>query len=65
MSIIKNTILDTIDDLVRNLTYYDRKDDEDLTEELFDRAIETGEITIDEMVEKFRECLKTTYPDKV
>lgn len=58
---IKETILLTIGDLVSDFVYYDRKEDEELSESQLDGAIADGTITIDEMVEKFRECLEKTY----
>jgi hypothetical protein len=59
--IVKQTILDTIDDLCSNFLYYDRKEDEDLTMELLNKAVEDGEITVKEMVDKFESCLRNTY----
>ncbi len=43
--------------------YYDRKEDMDLSGEMLDKAIKDGEITIDEMVDKFRECLENSFKD--
>ena len=59
--IVKQTILDTIDDLCSDFLYYDRKEDEDLTMELLNKAVEDGEITVKEMVDKFESCLRNTY----
>ena len=59
--IVKNIILDTIDDLCSNFLYYDRKEDEDLTMELLNKAVDDGEITVKEMVDKFEECLRNTF----
>lgn len=59
--IVKQTVLDTIDDLCSDFLYYDRKEDEDLTVELLNKAVEDGEITIKEMVDKFEACLRNTY----
>lgn len=58
---MKETILNTVSDLVSNFTYYDRKNDEDLTEEDLDKAIKSGEITLKEISEYFFECLKNVY----
>lgn len=58
---IRDVILTTIGDLVADFVYYDRKEDEELSESQLDGAIADGTITIDEMVEKFRECLENTY----
>lgn len=53
----KERILGTVDDLVSDFLYYDRKEDEDLPNGAIDTAIEKGEVTIDEIVDKFRGCL--------
>ena len=54
----KQQVLDTIDDGVSRLLYYDRKEDEDLPVGAIDEMVQNGEITIDEMVEKFSEVLR-------
>ena len=54
---IKEHILGTVDDLVSSFLYYDRQEDEQLTVGDIDSAIEKGDITIDEIVNKFRECI--------
>jgi len=54
---MKETILNTISDLCLNFYRYDRRDDEDLSQEQLIEAVEKGEITIDEMVEEFRKGL--------
>ena len=51
-------ILGTIDDLVGDLLYYDRKGDEELPQNSIEEALQKGEITIDDMVGKFREVLE-------
>lgn len=58
---MKELILGLIKDLVKNFTYYDRKECEQLTEDQLDKAIESGEVTIDEMVAEFRKHLEATY----
>ena len=58
---MKQIILDTISDLATAFVYYDRKEDEDLSMDQLNYAVETGEITIDEMVAKFREELEATF----
>lgn len=50
-------ILDTVTDLVSDFMYYGRKDDEELPRGAIEDAIEQGEITIDEIVEAFRDKL--------
>lgn len=58
---MKDLILLTVEDLVADFTYYDRKEDEELTESALDEAIATGEVTIDEIVETFRAKLEEVY----
>ena len=53
----KKLILDTVRDLVTNLLYYDRKEDEDLPPGVIDNEEAAGHITIDQMVQHFRETL--------
>lgn len=55
---LKKRILDTLDDLMSNFLYYDRKEDCDLEVGDIERAIEEGVITVDEMVEAFRAHLE-------
>lgn len=57
----KKLILATIEDLVTDFTYYGRKEDEELTTEDLMEAVESGEVTIDEMVEHFREKLNNIF----
>ena len=58
---MKEMILLTIDDLCSDFTYYDRKEDEQLSKEQLNESVKSGEITIDEMVERFRKNLEETY----
>ncbi len=51
-------ILLTLQDLVSNFLYYDRKEDEELPRGEIEDAIEAGEISLDEIVAKFREELE-------
>lgn len=53
----KELILDTLSDLVSNFLYYDRKEDEELAVGEIEQAIHDDEITIEEMVEHFKDCL--------
>lgn len=55
---MKRKILNKIEDLCSDFLYYDRKGDEELSMDQLNKAVESGEITIDEMVAKFRECLE-------
>lgn len=51
----KEYILATVSDLVSDLMYYDRKEDEELPRGAIEEAIANYDITLDEIVEKFRE----------
>jgi hypothetical protein len=53
----KELILTTIDDAVSDLLYYGRKEDEELPRDAIDEAVRNGEITVDEMVAKFKQAL--------
>ena len=57
----KQVILDMIDDLVLRFTYYDRKESVALPRGSLERALEEGEITVDEMVNQFRKSLEETF----
>lgn len=54
----RQAILDTIDDLVSDFLYYDRKEDEDLPRGAIESAIKNGEITSKEIVEHFAAALQ-------
>lgn len=54
----KQTILNTVDDAVSNLLYYDRKEDEKLPRGAIEEALKAGEITVEEMVSKFESALR-------
>lgn len=58
---MKNLILGHIRDLVSDFTYYNRKNDEELSSEDLQKAVKDGEITIDEMVEEFRKELTERF----
>lgn len=60
---MKELILNTIDDLAMKLFVYDRKNDEDLSQEQLLNALRSGEITIDEVVDRFRENVEDTVKD--
>ena len=55
---MKDLILNTVDDLVGSFLYYDRKEDEELPRGAIDQAVADGEITVEEIVERFRAGLK-------
>lgn len=54
----RDTILNIVDDLVSDFLYYDRKEDEDLPRGAIEEAVRAGEVTVDEIVEKFRATLQ-------
>ncbi len=54
---IKQEIINTIDDSISKFLYYDRKEDEDLPVGAIEEAIKLGEITYGEIVERFKEQL--------
>ncbi len=51
-------ILACISDLASSFLYYDRKEDSILPENSIQKAVGDGDITIDEIVAKFREELE-------
>ena len=61
---MKQIILDTIADLCAVFLYYDRKQDENLTIEQLKESVNSGEITIDEMVAEFRKHIENTLRQK-
>jgi hypothetical protein len=54
----KAHILGVIEDLVGDLLYYDRKEDEELRRGEIEKAIQEGVVTVDEMVHQFRYYLE-------
>ncbi len=55
---MRKRIFALIEDSVKDLLHYDRKDDENLNREDMDLALETGIVTIDEMTAVFRRALE-------
>ena len=51
---MKDIIFSTVSDLVLDLIYYDRKEDEELPRGAIEQAVKSGEVSIDEMVELFK-----------
>ena len=56
---VRELIIANTKDLVSDLCYYDRKEDEELSREVFNKAIEDKTITIDEIIYFFSEELKS------
>jgi hypothetical protein len=50
-------ILGSVEDLVSNFLYYDRKEDEDLPVGKIEEMIKDKNISADELVERFRQAL--------
>lgn len=59
---VRALILANVADLVSELLYYDRKEDEDLTREALDEAIEEGWITLDDVAFHFAKHLREEWP---
>jgi len=57
---MKENIINTIKDLCSNFLYYDRKEDDDLSEDDLIQAVEDGTVTIEEMVAEFENQLRNT-----
>lgn len=53
----RDLVFDTIDDLVSNFLYYDRKEDEELNVEEINLIFQSGAVTIEEAVDYFRQAL--------
>ena len=53
----RQRIFVTVSDLVADLMYYDRKEDDQLPRGAIEEAIESGEITVDEIANHFRQLL--------
>ncbi len=58
---MKETILNTIKDMSADFLYYDRKEDEQLSIGELNKAVKDGIITVDEMVNEFRNQLESTF----
>ncbi len=50
----RDRVLGLIEESVADLIYYDRKHDEDLPLGEIEKIVSSGEVTIDEIVNKFR-----------
>lgn len=57
----KGLILNKIEDMCSNFLYYDRKEDQELGIDRLNEAVNNGDITIKEMVDKFEESLRNTF----
>ena len=61
MKDVKELILDAIEDLYSNFVFYDRIEDEDLSVEELNYAVDNEVITVEEIVEHFENCLLNTF----
>jgi len=59
----KETVFTAIDDLVANLLIRDREDDDDLPEGEIEKMIASETLSVDDMVEKFKESLESHLED--
>ena len=57
----KLLILNNISDMCTDFLYYDRKEDEDLPLGEIEKAVKSGDITVEEMVEAFRKELQNSF----
>lgn len=58
MAVDKETIMGYVDSLVVDFLFYDRKEDEDLPMGAIEEALRHGEITVEEITEKFEGVLR-------
>lgn len=58
MSELKQTILNTISDIITDFLYYDRKRDESLPLDAIEKAILEGDITKQEIIDAFTKELE-------
>ena len=59
---IKELIIANAEDLAEKFSFYDRKEDEDLTKDKLDNAILNNIISVEEIVFAFKTALLDTYP---
>jgi len=58
---LKELILGTVGNLVSELMYYGRKEDEDLPNGVIEESVHQGLITQEEIVNKFKENLSNCF----
>lgn len=59
----KDYVFSVIHDVVADFVYYDRKGDEVFSADDLQKMVKTGAITVDEMVEAFREQLVDNFTE--
>lgn len=57
----RKCIFDTIEDLCGDFLYYDRKEDEELTTDQLEDAVDKKIVTVEEMVDTFRHHLEEHF----
>ena len=60
---MRDLILNKVKDLCSDFLYYDRKEDEDLSPEQLRAVVASGEVSVDDMVQQFRECLEASLSE--
>lgn len=60
---LKEIILNHVEDLVSDFLYYDRKDDEELSAEQLLAALKDGTVSVEEVIERFTNELRTGIED--
>lgn len=61
---MKNLIFRRVDDLVGDLLYYGRKEDEELPRGAIESAIVSGDVSVCEIVDKFKRVLTEVLKDE-
>jgi hypothetical protein len=57
----REKILDVLTDMVSDLLYYDRKEDDSLPVGSIEEAVKSGEITLDEMLAHVRQQITGSF----
>lgn len=55
---LRERILNSFSDSLTDWLYYDRKEDDELPPQSIEKAVKEGLVTVEELVEKLRECFK-------
>jgi hypothetical protein len=54
----KQGLMNAIDDTILDLLYYDRKEDEELPKGAIEQMIKSGEVSVQDIVDRFEEALR-------
>jgi len=60
---MKELILNTVEDLVSDFLYYDRKEDEELEVGMIEKAIVQNNITVNEITDHFKNLINENLND--